>query len=124
VTVAEALLREIRVVELFGDPKKPHHGNLTWRGPLSAEMKPTRSVRGRINTIMPIATEKELFNAACSFREMIAEGKLAPRVALHFLVTGCRELWREDADRCRLTIANGFRHVEQKLATANAANGR
>jgi hypothetical protein len=112
----------------------PTHGTLNVQGPFrdarrdgaamiagaegtaeAAEQRvaPTRSVRGRVDAILRgVRGERELFNAACSMREMIAERKLAPRVAVHLLRQAASGMEPEAA---LMTIASGFRTVELKL---------
>ena len=64
------------------------------------------------------AREPALFAAACTVAEIVAEGRLKLAVARTLLegwAQGCG-LWRElGAEGCRQTIANGFRHVEEKM---------
>jgi len=86
---------------------------------------PTRNVLRRLDAIRRSvertrgsAREPALFYAACSLAEIIAEGKLKPSAASDLLkgyALGCG-LWKDlGAEGCRATIANGFRHVEEKL---------
>ena len=60
--------------------------------------------------------EPTLFRVACLVREIIAEGKLLPRVAIALLRGACKanRLWQEDRELCSRTIAAGFLTVERK----------
>ncbi len=86
---------------------------------------PTRNLVRRLDAIRRSAErargnvrEPALFYAACSLAEIIAEGRVTPKAAREFLkgyalVNG---LWKDlGAEGCLQTIANGFRHVEEKL---------
>jgi hypothetical protein len=72
---------------------------------------------GILRTLRP--TERSLFTVACMVAELMAEiGKPKPSVAMQLLEGVCRGngLWRElGPDEVRRTIANGLRHVEEKL---------
>ena len=64
------------------------------------------------------AREPALFNAACTMAEIIAEGRLKPSIAQKLLVGAAQScgLWKElGAQAASRTIANGLRHVEEKL---------
>jgi hypothetical protein len=60
--------------------------------------------------------EPTVFRIACVVREIIAEGKLHPRIAIALLREACRanRLWQEDRELCCRTIAAGFLTVECK----------
>ena len=60
--------------------------------------------------------EPTLFRVACLVREIIAEGKLLPRIAIALLREACKanRLWQEDRELCCRTIAAGFLTVERK----------
>jgi hypothetical protein len=88
---------------------------------------PTRNLRGRLYSIQRTIEraqgadrERVLFNGACICAEIIAERrwKLTPSTASALLESSARVngLWGEiGADEVRRSIANGLRHVEEKL---------
>jgi hypothetical protein len=89
---------------------------------------PTRDWRSRISAVLSTLSrgpsEPMLFWAACVVAEVMAEtGKPKPGVARGLLEGACGGL-RDELGRegVRRTIANGFRHVEEKvLATPPSA---
>jgi hypothetical protein len=63
-------------------------------------------------------SEERLFRVGCVFAEIVHEGRIKVGVANDLLEGACQAngLWRTlGPDRCKLTIANGFRHVEEKF---------
>jgi hypothetical protein len=80
----------------------------------------TRDWRSRLDGILRTLrpTEQSLFCVSCMVAELMAEiGKPKPSVAMQLLEGACRGngLWRVGPDEVRRTIANGLRHVEEKL---------
>jgi len=62
-------------------------------------------------------TEDRLFTVAATFGEIILEGRIQRWVANDLLEGACRAtgLWKSLGPvRCKRTIANGYRHVEEK----------
>jgi hypothetical protein len=85
--------------------------------------QPTQNLKLRMNGLLRIVErakdgdrEPTLFRVACLVREIIAEGKLLPRIAIALLRDACRAnlLWQEDRELCCRTIAAGFLTVERK----------
>jgi hypothetical protein len=112
---ARALFVEARLADL---DRYLHtgHGALTWKVPFRAGSTPTQNLKLRVNGILRIVEkakgdEDALFRAACIMREIIAEGRLHPKVAVQLLENTCRQ----DRRLCRRTIASAFLTVEQKL---------
>jgi hypothetical protein len=91
--------------------------------PLRASIQPTRNWHSRTKTIREklkrTPTEGMLFSAACVFAEVMAECKKPTlRVAVGLLEEDAKDcgLWKQlGADGVRRTIANGLRHVEEKV---------
>jgi hypothetical protein len=90
--------------------------------PLVAKPTPTRNLVHRTSALLDWLdrepTEQRLFNVACVFDEIVAERKMKVDVAMKLLKSACggnglRKLLGEDG--VRRTIANGLRHVEEKL---------
>ena len=82
----------------------------------------TRDLRHRTSALLAWLarqpSEGALFSVACVFAEIIAEGRLKPSVAHDLLKSAAQSngLWRElGAESCKRSIANGLRHVEEKL---------
>jgi Bifunctional DNA primase/polymerase, N-terminal/Primase C terminal 2 (PriCT-2) len=83
----------------------------------------TRNWRSRLecacNKFVAEPSEPMLFWLACVFAEVMAEcNRPAPSVAMKLLEEAAKEsgLWRQlGADEVRRTIANGLRHVEEKV---------
>jgi hypothetical protein len=93
--------------------------------PLHASIQPTRNWQSRTNTIREklrrVATEGMLFSAACVFAEVMAQYKKPTLlVAVRLLEEDANcGLWKQlGADGVRRTIANGLRHVEEKVLAA------
>ena len=141
---AWALLVEARMVELerhFSNPRAHHfftahhftaHHTSTWSVPSTEShtettpfqpTHPTQNLKLRMIALLRIVErasgndrEPTLFRVACLVREIIAEGKLLPRVAIALLREACKanHLWQEDRELCSRTIAAGFLTVERK----------
>jgi hypothetical protein len=131
---AWALLVEARAAELeryFSAHHSPAHQHSTWEVPstersterTTASFEPTQNLKLRLTALMRMVErakgddrEPTLFRVACLVREIIAEGKLHPRVAIALLRGACKanRLWLEDRDLCCRTIAAGFLTVERK----------
>jgi hypothetical protein len=134
--------RDAKIIRRKWDSVGPVHGGALWAAlkahgikasgtpviaeePLPVSIQPTRNWRSRINCIREklerVPTEGMLFSAACVFAEVIADtGKPKPSVATQLLESSARAcgLWKEiGADEVRRTIANGLRHVEEKILT-------
>jgi hypothetical protein len=96
----------------------------TWEVPSIASFQPTQNLQLRMNALLRMlerAKDREamLFRVACVVREIIAEGKLRPRVAIELLRSACKvnRLWWEDRGLCCRTIAAGFLTVERKTGS-------
>jgi Primase C terminal 2 (PriCT-2)/Bifunctional DNA primase/polymerase, N-terminal len=126
---AWALLVEARMVELeryFSAHRiSPAHDPLTWEVPSTERttFQPTQNLKLRMIALLRIVErakdddrEPALFRVACVVREIIAEGKLHPRIAIALLREACKvnRLWQEDRELCCRTIAAGFLTVERK----------
>jgi Bifunctional DNA primase/polymerase, N-terminal len=82
---------------------------------------PTRDIRDRTNGLLAWLarepSERRLFDVACVFAEIVAEGRIKVGVATQLLESACgltglrKMLGPEEARR---TIVNGLRHVEEK----------
>ena len=89
--------------------------------PASGISQPTRNWRARIDSILRVLerdqTERMLFSVACVVAEVIAEvGKPKPAVGRQLLEGACPKLIKEiGIDEVRRTIANAYRHVEEKF---------
>ena len=61
--------------------------------------------------------EPELFNAACIMAEMIAEKRMAMKVAVGLLKSDCQMngLWKENKQLCERAVGRAFRLVEEKV---------
>jgi hypothetical protein len=117
---------------------KPRHGGVLYaalaergikvspvivRDPLQERPTPTRNWRSRLectcNALEQNPTEPTLFWAACIFAEVMAECKRpTPSVATKLLEQAAKAcgLWKTlGSDGVRRTIANGLRHVEEKV---------
>jgi hypothetical protein len=83
--------------------------------------QPTRDWRARVDSVLRklerVQTEPMLFWAGCRVAEVIAEvGKPKPAVGRQLLEGACPKLIKEiGIAEVRRTIANGFRHVEEKI---------
>jgi hypothetical protein len=96
------------------------------REPLRASIQPTRNWHSRTNTIRDklkrTPTEGMLFSAACVVAEVMAQCKKPTlRTAVQLLEGDAKDcgLWKQlGADGVRRTIANGLRHVEEKVLAA------
>jgi Bifunctional DNA primase/polymerase, N-terminal len=91
-------------------------------GSTSVRGSPTINLRRRTDALRAWLaaepTDDHLFRVAATFGEIILEKRLTRWVANELLEEACKEngLWKLlGADRCRRTIANGFRHVEEKF---------
>lgn len=131
---AWALLVEARMVELeryFSNHIPTAHQPSTWEVPSTERIastertafQPTQNLKLRMIALLRIVErakgndrEPTLFRVACLVREIIAEGKLLPRVAIALLREACKanHLWQEDRELCSRTIAAGFLTVERK----------
>ena len=63
-------------------------------------------------------TDDHLFRVAATFGEIILEKRIQRWVANDMLEGACQAngLWKSlGPDRCRMTIANAYRHVEEKF---------
>jgi hypothetical protein len=120
---AETLWRAVRVAEL---DESPMHGCLLVGVPLAITksnpaFQPTINLQHRLSAILrdiERGGEDVLFKRACLVREIIAEGKLRPGVALRLLDCACKG---RDRETYRATIAAAFRTVELKLAEENVS---
>jgi hypothetical protein len=77
-----------------------------------------RRTEGLIAHLAASPTEDRLFTVAATFGEIILEERIQRWVANDLLEGACQAngLWKLlGPDRCRRTIANGFRHVEEKF---------
>jgi Bifunctional DNA primase/polymerase, N-terminal len=89
--------------------------------PASGISQPTRNWRARIDSILRVLerdqTERMLFSVACVVAEVIAEvGKPKPAVGRQLLEGAGPKLIKEiGIAEVRRTIANAFRHVEEKF---------
>ena len=121
---AWALLVEARMVELERCLSSAHH-DCTWEVPSTERtaFHPTQHLKLRMTALLRMAErasgndrEPTLFRVACLVREIIAEGKLLPRIAIALLREACKanHLWQEDCDLCSRTIAAAFLTVERK----------
>jgi hypothetical protein len=98
--------------------------------PLRASREPTRNWLSRTNTIREklrrTPTEGMLFSAACVFAEVMADcHKPTPKVAVDLLMGDAKDCGLTrllGADGVRRTIANGLRHVEEKVLAATEEN--
>jgi Bifunctional DNA primase/polymerase, N-terminal/Primase C terminal 2 (PriCT-2) len=91
-------------------------------GPPHQGHTPTISLRSRTDGLRAWLakdpTDDRLFTVAATFGEIILEKRIQRWVANDLLEGACQAngLWKLlGPDRCRLTIANGFRHVEEKF---------
>jgi hypothetical protein len=104
--------------------------SLIGREPLRASTQPTRNWHSRTNTIREklkrTPTEGMLFSAACVFAEVMAQCKKPTlRTAVGLLEGDAKDcgLWKQlGPDSVRRTIANGLRHVEEKVLAATEEN--
>jgi Bifunctional DNA primase/polymerase, N-terminal len=92
------------------------------RGSTSPRPTPTISLRSRTDGLRAWLaaepTDDRLFTVAATFGEIILEKRIKRWVANDLLEGACQAngLWKSlGADRCKLTIANAFRHVEEKF---------
>jgi hypothetical protein len=131
---AWALLVEARMVELEKAISTAHHtltahSPCTWEVPSTERttFEPTQNLKLRMIALLRMIErakgderEPTLFRVACVVREIIAEGKLQPRIAISLLRDACKanRLWQEDHWLCRRTIAAGFLTVERKVRVA------
>ena len=89
--------------------------------PASGISQPTRNWRARIDSILRVLErdqiERMLFSVACVVAEVIAEvGKPKPAVGRQLLEGACPKLIKEiGIDEVRRTIADAYRHVEEKF---------
>ena len=132
---AWALLVEARAAELeryfssTAHHHSPAHQHSTWEVPSTERtgptpsFQPTQNLKLRLTALMRMIErakgeerEPTLFRVSCVVREIIAEGRLHPRVAIALLRQACKanRLWLEDRELCRRTIAAGFLTVERK----------
>jgi Bifunctional DNA primase/polymerase, N-terminal/Primase C terminal 2 (PriCT-2) len=137
---AWALLVEARMVELeryFSNHIPTAHHTCTWEVPSTERtvshcrstetertaFQPTQHLKLRMTALLRMIErangndrEPTVFRVACLVREIIAEGKLLPRVAIALLWEACKanHLWQEDRELCSRTIAAGFLTVERK----------
>jgi hypothetical protein len=103
-----------------------HHGP----GEKSAEVPlgaPTHDLQRRTRSLLAwlarAPSEPNLFSVACVFAEMVDEGRIKVGVARQVLEGACPDLRKTlGHEGVRMTIANAFRHVEEKvLATPPSA---
>jgi Primase C terminal 2 (PriCT-2)/Bifunctional DNA primase/polymerase, N-terminal len=132
---AWALLVEARMAELerYFNPRAlpTAHDPNPWEVPSTLRtasterptFEPTQNLKLRMNGLLRMVEraqgderERTVFRVACVVREIIAEGKLHPRVAIVLLRDACKvnRLWQEDRELCCRTIAAGFLTVERK----------
>jgi len=119
---AWALLVEARAAELERYFHNPAHQHCTWGVPFMAlaSFQPTQNLQLRMTALLRMIERTKdtdtLFRVACVVREIIAEGKLHPRIAIAVLREACKanRLWQEDRELCCRTIAAGFLTVERK----------
>jgi Bifunctional DNA primase/polymerase, N-terminal/Primase C terminal 2 (PriCT-2) len=125
---AETLFREARLDELndwLDGPEHnegPWHSTHTWQVPSKGGDQDgnggageTRNLKRRADYILrKVKDEPLLFWAACMFREIIAEGRLKPWIAVKLLEGAGRRIGL-DLEACRRTIASAFLTVERKL---------
>jgi Bifunctional DNA primase/polymerase, N-terminal/Primase C terminal 2 (PriCT-2) len=126
---AWALLVEARAAELERYFHNPAHQHSPWEVPSTERtakrttFQPTQNLKLRMTALLRMvegAKDAErkpmLFRVACVVREIIAEGKLHPRIAIGLLQEACKtsRLWQEDRELCCRTIAAGFLTVECK----------
>jgi hypothetical protein len=90
-------------------------------GPLVAKAR-TRNLQHRTSGLLDWLgrepSEQRLFNVACVFGEIVDEGRMKVGVAAKLLEGACRGnglCKLLGADGVRRTIANGLRHVEEKV---------
>jgi Primase C terminal 2 (PriCT-2) len=85
--------------------------------------EPTQNLKLRMTGLLRMVERAKdaerkptVFRVACVAREIIAEGKLHPRIAIELLREACKanRLWQEDRELCCRTIAAGFLTVERK----------
>jgi hypothetical protein len=95
----------------------------TERTPERTPFQPTQNLKLRMTALLRMVErasgddrEATVFRVACVVREIIAEGKLQPRIAITLLRYACKanRLWQEDRELCCRTIAAGFLTVERK----------
>jgi Bifunctional DNA primase/polymerase, N-terminal len=129
-----------REIERIFDSAKPKHGGALYkalsergikisakrsplylRGPMGAS-GPTIDVRDRTRGLVAWLkrepTDDRLFRVAATFGEIILEKRIQRWVANDMLEGACQAngLWKLlGPDRCKRTIANGYRHVEEKV---------
>jgi hypothetical protein len=126
---AWALLVEARAAELERYFHNPAHQHSTWEVPSTERtakrttFEPTQNLKLRMTALLRMVErakgndrEPTVFRVACLVREIIAEGKLHPRIAIELLREACKanRLWQEDRELCCRTIAAGFLTVERK----------
>jgi hypothetical protein len=125
---AWALLVEARAAELERYLHSPAQQHCTWGVPFtaSASFQPTQNLQLRMTSLLRMIERTKdtdtLFRVACVVREIIAEGKLHPRIAIALLQDACKanRLWQEDRELCCRTIAAGFLTVERKSKARTA----
>jgi hypothetical protein len=90
-------------------------------GPTPSSATPTIDLRARTDGLRAHLaaepTDDRLFTVAATFGEIILEGRIQRWVANDLLEGACQAngLWKSlGPDRCKRTIANGYRHVEEK----------
>jgi hypothetical protein len=98
------------------------NGAFSSGGPLKAKATPTINLRSRTDGLASwlaaSPTDDRLFTVAATFGEIILEQRIQRRAANQLLESACQAngLWKLlGPDRCRRTIARGFRHVEEKF---------
>jgi hypothetical protein len=150
---AWALLVEARAAELeryFFNPRAHRfsmaHQHSTWGVPSTERtteptelterttrlFEPTQNLKLRMTGLLRMVERAKdaerkptVFRVACVAREIIAEGKLHPRIAIGLLREACKvnRLWQEDRELCCRTIAAGFLTVERKHREGMNNNG-
>ena len=99
----------------FGKPHQPS-ARIDWR----------LRFNGTMRWLEQNTSEEDLFSATCLVAEIMAQnGKPKPSIAVMFLEKAAKQngLWKAiGPDRVHRTIANGLRHVEEKVLAATEGN--
>jgi hypothetical protein len=111
-----------RGIKVTRAPSQARSASLIAQGSGGPTFTPTGNLQRRTEGLAAwLASEPiddRLFTVAATFGEIILEGRIQRWVANALLEGDCRAtgLWKSlGADRCRQTIANAYRHVEEKF---------
>ena len=99
----------------------------TSQSPFSPTINLQRRTNGLISWLLREPSAERLFNVACVFAEIVAEGKLPVGIAQKLLWNNCTGLRKAIGDdEFQRTLANAFRRIEEKVleVSETATRGR